>query len=634
MEECNNNRGGELQLQSLSSRSIPQQHSPSFRRRESKGSSNASFSWIGSNRLVLWLVLVTLWAYLGFFVQSKWDHYEKEQELKGFDFHLKNHQDSVVKKSSLFVDNEKVGVNNLLDIVLAKKRRSRRSLRSKLHGKHKRKLKVDGNFGNIEEKELEIPLVGPFGSMEDKILKLSTNEKGCGKCDKKSEFAQVVMSKSFVLIFHELSMTGAPLSMMELATELLSCGANVSAVVLSRKGGLMQELVRRQIKVIDDKVDHSFKTSMNAHLVIAGSAVCASWIEQYIEYSPAAANHVVWWIMENRREYFDRSKDVLNKVRMLIFLSELQSKKWQKWCDEESIKLRLQPAHVPLSVNDKLAFSAGLHSSSDAEKIDEKRKLLRASVRRELGLNDNDMLVISLSSINPGKGQLLFLESAKSVLENESFQDDNKMQNSSKVEDIYTLARRHHLRKLLPMMKDSNSNISSNTISSNRKGEVKQSLKILIGSVGSKSNKVEYVKSIVSFLSQHSNLSKSVLWTPATTHVASLYSAADVYVINSQGLGETFGRVTIEAMAFGLPVLGTDGGGTKEIVEHNVSGLLHPIRRKGNHVLAQNLEFLLENRLAREQMGMYGRKKVQRMYLKEHMYSKFVEVLVRCMRIK
>jgi len=95
-------------------------------------------------------------------------------------------------------------------------------------------------------------------------------------------------------------------------------------------------------------------------------------------------------------------------------------------------------------------------------------------------------------------------------------------------------------------------------------------------------------------------------------------------------LGETFGRVTIEAMAFGLPVLGTDAGGTKEIVEHNVSGLLHPIRRKGNHVLAQNLQFLLENRLAREQMGMNGRKKVQRMYLKEHMYSKFVEVLVRC----
>lgn len=231
--------------------------------------------------------------------------------------------------------------------------------------------------------------------------------------------------------------------------------------------------------------------------------------EQYIEYFPAAANHIVWWIMENRREYFDRSKHVLNKVKMLVFLSESQSKKWRKWCEVESIRLRFHPAVVPLSVNDELVFAAGIHSSSASAKIDEKRKLLRESVRREIGLTDNDMLVISLSSINPGKGQLLFLESANKIVENES------SQNLSEV----TWDRRHRIRKLLPKSK-------------NRK--TKQSLKIVIGSVGSKSNKAKYVTSIASFLSQHSNLSKNVLWTPATTHVASLYSAADVYVINSQ----------------------------------------------------------------------------------------------------
>jgi hypothetical protein len=235
--------------------------------------------------------LITLWAYLGFFVQSKWENYENEQELKGFDFHLNNQQDLVIKKSSLLVDNENVGLknnHNHLDVVLAKKgengkngskkSKNRRSLRSK----HKRKLKVESNIGDIDEKELEkIPLVGPFGSIENKILKLSStnnNDKCCGKCDKKSDFAKVVLSKRFVLIFHELSMTGAPLSMMELATELMSCGANVSAVVLSKKGGLMQELIRRQIKVIDDKFDHSFKAAMKSDLVIAGSAVCSSWI--------------------------------------------------------------------------------------------------------------------------------------------------------------------------------------------------------------------------------------------------------------------------------------------------------------------------------------------------------------------
>lgn len=71
-------------------------------------------------------------------------------------------------------------------------------------------------------------------------------------------------------------------------------------------------------------------------------------------------------------------------------------------------------------------------------------------------------------------------------------------------------------------------------MSSGNKGMPYHSVKILIGSVGSKSNKVPYVKELLRFLSQHSNLSKSVLWTPATTRVAALYAAADVYVINSQ----------------------------------------------------------------------------------------------------
>lgn len=99
-----------------------------------------------------------------------------------------------------------------------------------------------------------------------------------------------------------------------------------------------------------------------------------------------------------------------------------------------------------------------------------------------------------------------------------------------------------------------------------------------------------------------------------------------------QGVGETFGRVTIEAMAYGLAVVGTDAGGTKEIVEHNVTGLLHPMGRLGNKDLAHNLLFLLRNKEARLRMGIEGRRKVEKMYMKQHMYKRFVDVLVKCMR--
>lgn len=99
-----------------------------------------------------------------------------------------------------------------------------------------------------------------------------------------------------------------------------------------------------------------------------------------------------------------------------------------------------------------------------------------------------------------------------------------------------------------------------------------------------------------------------------------------------QGVGETFGRVTIEAMAYGLAVVGTDAGGTKEMVQHNVTGLLHSMGRSGNKELARNLLFLLRNQDTRLQFGIEGRKKVEKMYMKQHMYKRFVDVLVKCMR--
>ncbi|BAT98532.1 hypothetical protein LR48_Vigan406s014600 [Vigna angularis] len=678
MEDCNSSKGevhanftkqknssarsGICLKSSSSGRSTPQ-NSPSFQRphstltprRESKGVAQC----YGSNRILLWLLLITLWAYLGFFVQSRWAHDEKEEEFSGFRSRqrdatksydeLNQHHDLIAKNISLSVKIEQV-VNKPIDVALAKKeygvlpevkastRKRRRRPMHVLRGKRRRKHKLES--GGLEELEPEIPprnstygfLVGPFGSLEDRILQWSPQGR-YETCNTKGKFARLVWSRRFVLIFHELSMTGAPLSMMELATELLSCEASVHAVVLSRKGGLMQELARRQIKVLDDKAYHSFKTAAKADLVIAGSAVCASWIEQYIEHFPVGASKVAWWIMENRREYFDRAKDMLQRVKILIFLSQAQSKQWQKWCEEESIKLRLQPALVPLSVNDELAFVAGIPSthnnaSFSAAKMDERRKLLRDSVRREMGLNDNDMLVMSLSSINRGKGQLFLLESARTIVEDEPLHHDNKKMPVSFNDG------EHHDNSSVAFNNISSTFTKSKEVLSNNNATTAQSLKILIGSVGSKSNKVDYVKGLLRFLAHHSNLSKSVLWTSATTRVASLYSAADVYVINSQGLGETFGRVTIEAMAFGLPVLGTDAGGTQEIVEHNVTGLLHPIGRTGNHVLAEHLRFLLENSFAREKMGIEGRKKVQRMFLKQNMYEKFAEVLDMCMTTK
>lgn len=87
-------------------------------------------------------------------------------------------------------------------------------------------------------------------------------------------------------------------------------------------------------------------------------------------------------------------------------------------------------------------------------------------------------------------------------------------------------------------------------------------------------------------------------------------------------------------LIFLLQVLGTNAGGTREIVEHNVTGFLHPVGHPGIEVLAQDLQFLLHNPLVREQMGSKGRNKVEKMYLKHHMYQRLAKVFYKCMRIK
>ncbi|KAL2463129.1 UDP-Glycosyltransferase superfamily protein [Forsythia ovata] len=693
--------GGGALKSTLSGRSTPR-GSPSFRRLNSsrtprKDGKNGGVGpqWFRSNRIVLWLLLITLWTYGGFYVQSRWAHGDNKEGLFSGGYggessdgnseaQPKNRRDLIGNEGSwaakLRNDTNQSSLKDL-DVVLTKKdnsdssnssisskkkgKKSRHSSRRKTHSKPKVAVEVVDIGVDVQEEEIPKRnttyglLVGPFGSIEDRILEWSP-EKRSGTCDRKGAFARLVWSRKFVLIFHELSMTGAPLAMMELATEFLSCGATISVIVLNKKGGLMSELARRKIKVLEDKTDLSFKTAMKADLIIAGSAVCSSWIdndnvvvtEQYLSRTVLGSSQIMWWIMENRREYFDRSKPVLNRVRKLLFLSESQSKQWLAWCEEENIKLKSEPALVPLSVSDELAFVAGISCSLNTpsfstEKMLEKRQLLRSSVRKEMGLTDNDMLVMSLSSINPGKGQFLLLESARLMNEQGLLNDSGTGDLSERGHDYYSRALLQNWKRVvgssnnsiisngtsmdiakttrkykkfphlftkrgIPNMVTFDRDASMRKLSSESVGRQEQKLNILIGSVGSKSNKVVYVKALLRHLSLHLNLSKSVLWTPATTRVASLYAAADVYVMNSQGLGETFGRVTIEAMAFGLPVLGTDSGGTKEIVEHNVTGLLHPLGRPGVRVLAKNLRLLLENVSVRQAMGVKGRERVEK----------------------
>lgn len=67
---------------------------------------------------------------------------------------------------------------------------------------------------------------------------------------------------------------------------------------------------------------------------------------------------------------------------------------------------------------------------------------------------------------------------------------------------------------------------------------------------------------------------------------------------------EAFGRVTIEYMMAGLPVIGRNGGATPEIIKENETGMLYNSKKE----LIDKLKYLINNKEYRLQIGEQGKK--------------------------
>jgi hypothetical protein len=203
-----------------------------------------------------------------------------------------------------------------------------------------------------------------------------------------------------------------------------------------------------------------------------------------------------------------------------------------------------------------------------------------------MGLDSNDMLVMTLSSINPGKGQLILLQAAlmivdetflpnmdsavagsietsggafgskDSVVETNrisrilfesstvNYRGNDDANNSNAIQTSWNEA---NLQNASFISTSPNHTYSSHTrilprvhrigqLTADMQENETQNLKVLIGSVGSKSNKVPYIKNMLRLVAYQPKLARVMLWTPATIHVAPLYAAADVYVINAQSI--------------------------------------------------------------------------------------------------
>jgi len=90
-----------------------------------------------------------------------------------------------------------------------------------------------------------------------------------------------------------------------------------------------------------------------------------------------------------------------------------------------------------------------------------------------------------------------------------------------------------------------------------------------------------------------------------------MFKQSNVFVLPS--LNESFGKVLIEAMAHGTPVIGTNVGGIPDVVTHGKEGFLVPPGDTAQ--LAKSIIRILENNSLANSLGKAGFEKVKANYL-------------------
>lgn len=165
--------------------------------------------------------------------------------------------------------------------------------------------------------------------------------------------------------------------------------------------------------------------------------------------------------------------------------------------------------------------------------------LRRGEVRKSLGLNDDDFVIANIGRLVELKGHRFLIEA------------------------LATCAKRHY------------------------------NCKCLIVGRGTEEAKIrEKIREL--------ELQGSVLMLKHIDDIRGILSASDL-LVSSSTFKEGLGVVLIEAASAGLPLIATDVGGQREIVEDGVSGFIVP--SKDPAALVEKIEYFIKNPEARRAMG-------------------------------
>ncbi|KAG6575591.1 uncharacterized protein LOC111455876 isoform X1 [Cucurbita moschata] len=385
-------------------------------------------------------------------------------------------------------------------------------------------------------------------------------------------------SKLVLLVSHELSLSGGPLLLMELAFLLRGVGTEVVWITNQKPSepdevaySLERKMLDRGVQVLSAKGQEAVETALKADLVVLNTAVAGKWLDAVLkENVPRVLPKVLWWIHEMRGNYFK-----VEYVKHLPFVagamidSHTTAEYWKNRT-RERLGIKMPETYV-----------VHLGNSKDLMEVAENnvaKRVLREHIRESLGVRNEDILFAIINSVSRGKGQDLFLRA---------------------------------FHQSLQMIQD-------------KKLQVPRIHAVVVGSDMSAQTKFE--TELRNFVNEN-KIQDRVHFVNKTLSVTPYLASIDVLVQNSQGRGECFGRITIEAMAFQLPVLGTAAGGTMEIVVNGTTGLLHPAGKEGVTPLAQNIVKLATDVERRLTIGKKGYERVRQMFLEQHMSQRIAVVL-------
>src|SRR3989304_1922528 len=138
--------------------------------------------------------------------------------------------------------------------------------------------------------------------------------------------------------------------------------------------------------------------------------------------------------------------------------------------------------------------------------------------------------------------------------------------------------------------------------------------------------KVEFDRTyemLLGYIRLHNIEEKAIVQMFKLNEMPEVYGGSDVFALPSEN--ETFGQVFIEAMACGLPVIGTNVGGIPEIINDSYNGYLIP--PNDSSILAQMIEELINDRSTRNRFIKAGIKTVEDKFTSEKQLFNFMKTL-------